>query len=813
MRVSPVPAFRRLLLPVLASVLGAATPIPACEGGASITPSDSIVIPSAFPRLDYTPFGYIDNPYHSMVFNRSGVIRSVPPLGFGWWRTDFEGAYGEGVRGYVDYDSFLRLSVAVGKDCFAEQRDFARHGTTLVSKYHTGHMMSYDWTDDSVDISLRFFLPRENTLSCSVELVNAGDRPREIRINATNVYTIGGTKWWGSDGLTARSLPGKDVLVSKVWAYGDVFVLGSSLRSASRVCTASAQQWENADCSSDTASVPLASLRGRGPMMAMQSYHVTLPARSSRAALVCLSRGTSEEEALREFVTGRSTSFAALGSQLREDQRFWSRCPVLEGDWPVQWKRGWVYDFETIRMTVRPPLGIFKHPWDGMQIHSPRMVLGETCIDMMTMSYGDDSLAREVLLGTFEDALAPNVPCAREDGSLNMISSDGSECGTAPMWGFPFHVINTIYTSTADSDWVRRLYPHLKAYIDWWLEHRTDAEGWLHCNNSWESGQDGSKRFLVAEGNEGAVADFVRTVDVEASMAEAMRLMGRFAIPAGHPEDRAEWDRLADRRTMNVRRMFVDGWFRDVDGRTNRPIMLKNPYDVMMLAPVACGIASPEQVEAIRSAFPSFEKKMEPWLQWPPGMQTFVEAAWIAGAGGIAAEVVAETADRIYARTDSRTLRAGDEGNPSSYRIPGIANEFWPIGNIRPGGENYGWGASLPTHIIRAIVGFREDTVADGFLLAPSLPDSLGNAGKNLGIRNLHYRGVDLDIMYTSLNHARIRVVVDFRSRAPVNLSAFVAGRGASAETGPALRGMMILEGPKGTVFRVRIDRGKGSSR
>ena len=45
--------------------------------------SERINLPTAFPAGNYTPHGYIDNPYHSMVFNRSGVIRSVPPLGFG----------------------------------------------------------------------------------------------------------------------------------------------------------------------------------------------------------------------------------------------------------------------------------------------------------------------------------------------------------------------------------------------------------------------------------------------------------------------------------------------------------------------------------------------------------------------------------------------------------------------------------------------------------------------------------------------------------------------------------------------------------
>jgi hypothetical protein len=40
-----------------------------------------------FPHGNYTPHGYIDNPSHSWT-KRSGLIRSVPPIGYGFWATD-----------------------------------------------------------------------------------------------------------------------------------------------------------------------------------------------------------------------------------------------------------------------------------------------------------------------------------------------------------------------------------------------------------------------------------------------------------------------------------------------------------------------------------------------------------------------------------------------------------------------------------------------------------------------------------------------------------------------------------------------------
>lgn len=153
------------------------------------------VLPSSFPSTQYTPHGYLDNPYHSMILNRSGVVRSYPPLGFGWWKTDFKGAYGSGVRDHVGYLSLLQMSVAIDGTVFADSLDFIRSSTTLSSRYHTKNLMSYDWSFDSVEVSLKYFLPRENSLACWVEITNRGRMERSIVTSATHVYLTGELKW------------------------------------------------------------------------------------------------------------------------------------------------------------------------------------------------------------------------------------------------------------------------------------------------------------------------------------------------------------------------------------------------------------------------------------------------------------------------------------------------------------------------------------------------------------------------------------------------------------------------------------------
>lgn len=722
-------------------------------------------LPESFPAGTYTPHGYLDNPWHSMVFNRSGIIRSFPPLGMGFWKRKFFGSYAEGPRGHINYLSLLQFSFRVDGTVFLTSRDFERNKVNLYSAYHTKNLMSYDWEYAGIQFHIRYFLPFENSLVALIEIHNPSSRLREIELHAGHIYGEWELPWWGSDGLTGRYLPEQDALVSKIWAYGDVFLLSADWHSRSHFVGASQNEWRKWQQFKRQGDRDLEIIKGSGPLWEGLRYEFHLPPGKGEWGLVYLCRGKNEGEVLEQFRITRDRALDVLKKRLAEDDRFWSAAPVLKGDWPESWKNGWVYDFETLRMNVRPPLGIFKHPWDGMQVHSPRLVLGETALDMLTLSYADPGLAKEVLYGTFADALAPNVPCAREDGSVNMIGADGSECGTAPMWGFPFHGIQAIYAATGDMAWIERLYPHLKSYVDWWLANRTDAEGWLHCNNSWESGQDGSRRFLVK--GEGDPATFVRTVDVEASMAEAMRIMHHFAILTGHHADTALWKQREAQRVRNTRSMFVRGWFRDFDGRNNRAIILPDYIDVMMLAPLTGAVALPEQVAAVRPKFQYFLSHPQ-WLQWPPALYTFCEAAWNGNASLTAATAVAELASRVYRRTDSPTVAFRKGNDPFHYRIPGVANEFWPVKDEPPGAENYGWGATLPLHLIRTLIGFREGPEGDeqAFFLAPAIPPVLFRERAEYQITNLHYRNLDFDLRYRPLRDDSLDILLQERSEA-----------------------------------------------
>ena len=149
------------------------------------------------------------------------------------------------------------------------------------------------------------------------------------------------------------------------------------------------------------------------------------------------------------------------------------------------------------------------------------------------------------MYGTFADAPAPNVPCSREDGSLNMIAADGTVCGTAPEWGYHWLVLERLYALHPDPAWLARVYPRLAEHLDWWTTHRRDAEGWMGYACSWESGQDNSPRFGDQPLGGGHPTRHVRPVDLHTALAHAAGVMDDFATRLGLYPDAAKWRELA----------------------------------------------------------------------------------------------------------------------------------------------------------------------------------------------------------------------------------------------------------------------------
>jgi hypothetical protein len=101
--------------------------------------------------------------------------------------------------------------------------------------------------------------------------------------------------------------------------------------------------------------------------------------------------------------------------------------------------------------------------------------------------------------------------------------------------------------------------------------------------------------------------------------------------------------------------------------------------------------------------------------------------------------------------------REGD----SRVGIPGVSCEIWtPLG--AGGAEGYGWGAVLPAHIMRNVVGIREADESRRLWLCPNLPAEFMIPGKSYVLRNWRYRQLTLVIRYSVQDDRRLDVDIDF---------------------------------------------------
>ncbi len=77
---------------------------------------------------------------------------------------------------------------------------------------------------------------------------------------------------------------------------------------------------------------------------------------------VVLARGVSYDQSYQYWEDGLEEIALAEAEHAQDDEKFWHRAPQLGGDWPDSWRRGFVYDLETLRMMMHPAVVIVPHP-------------------------------------------------------------------------------------------------------------------------------------------------------------------------------------------------------------------------------------------------------------------------------------------------------------------------------------------------------------------------------------------------------------------------------------------------------------------
>jgi Mannosylglycerate hydrolase MGH1-like glycoside hydrolase domain len=709
------------------------------------------------PHDDFTPHGYLDNPYHSWKLNPSGVLRSLPPLGMGWHVPNL-GSY---ARNQFQYSAHVMIGLKIGDLVLVTARDFDRHHCVIMSHLHTKNRFEYTCVVPQYDLTLtaRYFLVQEHALGCVLSLSTRRRQSLPVTCYLTHLHTHNpATSRLWEHGLYAFAeqdsgtpLAGTRAVLGLA-SEGDAFIHG--VRAADGTALTFGEIGyaitldEIAAWARDRAAARPAVTQHQDET-GWQLRALALPCTvtlGSDAAAGCilnavLARGVSQDQARQHWEDGMEEIAHVGTAHHADDEQFWSHAPQLSGNWPATWRRGFVYDLETLRMVIRPSAGVIPHAWDGMQIQAPREVLAEAAMDTFFLSYADPELASEVILGHFESAPHANLPCMREDGSYNMVADDGRVCGTAPAWGFPLWCCDQIVRRTGDLHWLRRLYPKAAAHLRWWLENRRDAEGWSIYACSWESGQDVSSRFGPQQTG-GTVIQHVRPVDLQASMVQGAAILARWATLLGQNQtiiptietpidfaaEAAWWQHIANEFTVKLRLMWQNGWFRDYDAAAQE---WSSQQDTMHLAPIFCGAAGWEQIEQLRPSFaqPPAHSGWAP-LSWPPVVMTLVGAALAAQLPLDAAELAYRYIDAAYRSIDSRELdqHGGLPGVTREYHAVVTTGKWRASDYVNAGIEGYGWGALSIHLLMRYLLGLREEE-AGVIKVAPVLPQALRRVG------------------------------------------------------------------------------------
>ncbi|HEY1348294.1 MAG TPA: trehalase family glycosidase [Ktedonobacteraceae bacterium] len=706
------------------------------------------------PSDDFTPHGYLDNPYHSWKLNPGGVLRSLPPLGMGWHVPNL-GSY---VNNQFQYTAHLTVGLKINDLVLITPEDFRRHRCVISSPLHTRNRFAYTCRVVQYDLTLRvcYFLVQEHALGCLIELESALQYPLSVTCYLIHLHTHNPhtSRLW-EHGWYALHTRAEGYAMLGLASEGDVFTHGARAQGEAAItwthaglCTSLVEigAWANG------ARVPPPGVTQRDPETGWQHRALALAgtltvgetAMSAVRLHALLARGVSQDLAYRCWHDALEQFGHAEARLRQDDERFWQQAPQLQGEWPETWRRGLAYDLETLRMVIRPPAGVVPGPFDGMQIQAPRLVLAEAAMDALFFSYADPALAAELLLTHFSSAPRPNLPCMREDGSYNMVADDGQVCGTAPEWGYPLWCADQLWRRSGDISWLQRLYPGVAAYLRWWLEQRHDSEGWLTYKCSWESGQDVSSRFGPQQTG-GTIIEHVRPVDLQASMAQSAAILASWAEilspthidetrPNPYLVDIAFWQETANEFTAKTRFMWRDGWFRDYDAVRR---IWSSERDAMHLAPIFCGIADQNQIAQLRPTLAEPPRHSSQWapLSWPPVVLTLIGATAAAQMPQEAAELAYRFIDASFRSTDSRELDeyGGLPGVTREYRRT-ITREKWgEIDYANAGIEGYGWGALSIHLLIRHLLGLHA-TDPDTIVLAPTLPQALRRPGATYAI-------------------------------------------------------------------------------
>jgi hypothetical protein len=710
--------------------------------------------------MTFTPFGNLQNPLYqcgeSYYDVRSGIIQSDTVLTGVGWVVPFPKRPGWVVA--------VAAGALAGDDVLLTREDFAPY--ELIASRHTPYLLELSVTIADARLVQSYLL---------------GDRDRVC----------------GRVSVEGRVGSVRPLLLARAWRPdGPIAVRTGESDSSSRRVVFDREDDERYRTPPATLSVPGSSWIVRTTLESMRAALVSgadqgsgavgdtselfaAAILSDRATDFTLELGADEAAGSGTGDGGAGDGTAVYGRPARELADEYERSlPRLTGDFPAHVRNGFAYDFETTRLCTIPPAGIFGGPWPTWMSSMPRVVLAEGSLDLARLGYMDDRTARDAMLTMFRDTPDDNVPCVFASGGYNMVAADETTCGTSPAWCIPFFNIYDLYLRTLDDEWLAELFPYLRRLIDYWLEHRTDSEGWLTYKCTWEAGEDNNPRIDPLATGDNVISDYVRPVELQASMAHAGYVLSACARILGKTDDVSRYEALHDAYVSRTRRLWDadEGRFRDWDKTGGRFIRVAGEEDYwgadftrqspLSLVALLFDTATDEQRTRMRAEVERFFRA--PFTIWPSWSTFVLEAAAAIGMHRFAGTMAFEIVSRVYAGTDRRTIEEFERP------LPGAAPEYWPHDWGSFGGNDaYAWGAQTASFVIRHVLGIRpsERRNGIGLVLAPSLSPSIRAYGSEFGVENLLHRGMRISVRYRAERGNDLACIVELPEERPLSLT------------------------------------------
>ncbi len=168
-----------------------------------------------------------------------------------------------------------------------------------------------------------------------------------------------------------------------------------------------------------------------------------------------------------------------------------------------------------------------------------------------------------------------------------------------------------VFEKTADTAFLRALYPRLVRYHQWWYSDRDhDQNGLCEYGSTdgsveaakWESGMDNAVRFdevEIVQNKDSAWSLKQESVDLNAYLYAEKRFLSRICDVIGEEAAAQKYREASDKLKEDIRRVFFDsesGWFYDVQLESKEHVKVMGPEGWI---PLWAEIATPKQAKAV----------------------------------------------------------------------------------------------------------------------------------------------------------------------------------------------------------------------